>query len=142
MGSLTLLVSALLTGGVGPWLPYQMLSAGWVGLTAGWLPKPEGSRRQLTMLTLFAFLWGILYGAVMNLFFWPYMGAGMAGGFGPGRDIGSLLSAYGVFYVTTSLVWDMTRALGNAGLMLALGLPTVHALERFRDRFQFQVVAK
>ncbi|MEO8084143.1 MAG: ECF transporter S component [Ardenticatenales bacterium] len=41
-GSLTLVVSALITGGVGPWLPYQMLVAGWVGLTAGWLP---GARR-------------------------------------------------------------------------------------------------
>ena len=28
LGALTLLVSALITGGVGPWLPYQMLVAG------------------------------------------------------------------------------------------------------------------
>ena len=30
-GAVTLAASALLTGGVGPWLPYQMLAAGVVG---------------------------------------------------------------------------------------------------------------
>ena len=39
MGAFTLLVSGLITGGVGPWLPYQMFTAGWVGLTAGWLSR-------------------------------------------------------------------------------------------------------
>ena len=39
MGAFTLLVSGLITGGVGPWLPYQMFAAGWVGLTAGWLQR-------------------------------------------------------------------------------------------------------
>ena len=39
MGAFTLLVSRLITGGVGPWLPYQMFAAGWIGLTAGWLPR-------------------------------------------------------------------------------------------------------
>ncbi|MCS7260136.1 MAG: ECF transporter S component, partial [Anaerolineae bacterium] len=34
MGALTLLVSALISGGVGPWLPYQMFTAGWMGLLA------------------------------------------------------------------------------------------------------------
>src|SRR5512143_3033530 len=33
MGALTVLVSALVTGGVGPWLPAQMFTAGWVGLS-------------------------------------------------------------------------------------------------------------
>src|SRR5512136_3132341 len=33
MGALTLLVSGLVTGGVGPWLPAQMFTAGWVGMS-------------------------------------------------------------------------------------------------------------
>ncbi len=48
MGALTLLVSAFLTGGIGPWLPFQMLGAGWVGLCAGWLPQPANPRRRLS----------------------------------------------------------------------------------------------
>jgi energy-coupling factor transport system substrate-specific component len=34
-GAFSLLVSAVATGGVGPWVPYQMLAAGWVGAAAG-----------------------------------------------------------------------------------------------------------
>src|SRR4030043_15203 len=37
MGALPLLVSALVTGGVGPWLPAQMFTAGWVGLSTPFL---------------------------------------------------------------------------------------------------------
>src|SRR5512137_1396204 len=43
MGAFSLLASALLTGGVGPWLPFQMIASAWVGMTAGWLPKPQTS---------------------------------------------------------------------------------------------------
>ena len=39
LGTTTLFASALLTGGVGPWLPFQMLAAAWVGLGAGLLPR-------------------------------------------------------------------------------------------------------
>ena len=42
LGSTTLFASALLTGGVGPWLPFQMLAASWVGLGAGLLPPVRG----------------------------------------------------------------------------------------------------
>ena len=37
MGTFSLLASALVTGGVGPWLPFQMIASAWVGMTAGWL---------------------------------------------------------------------------------------------------------
>jgi energy-coupling factor transport system substrate-specific component len=39
LGSISILASALLTGGVGPWLPFQMLGAAWVGMGAGLLPR-------------------------------------------------------------------------------------------------------
>jgi len=35
LGLLAMLGSALVTGGVGPWLPFQMLGAAWIGLGAG-----------------------------------------------------------------------------------------------------------
>ncbi|MBW3619096.1 MAG: ECF transporter S component, partial [Actinobacteria bacterium] len=35
LGATTLFASALITGGVGPWLPFQMLGAAWVGAGAG-----------------------------------------------------------------------------------------------------------
>lgn len=141
MGTLTMFVSALLTGGVGPWLPYQMFASGWVGLTAGLLPEVEDPFWQIAMLAVFALIWGILYGFIMNLFFWPFMSAGFSQELGVGQGIRSVLLNYGAFYVTTSLVWDITRGVGNLVMMLALGLPAVRALQRFRDRFDFQIVA-
>ncbi|MCA9941245.1 MAG: ECF transporter S component [Anaerolineales bacterium] len=134
MGALTLLVSALLTGGVGPWLPYQMFAAGWVGLTAGWLPQ---LRRPLPLLALFGFAWGLLFGLLMNLTFWPFA-VGMAGaGWEPGLGVVDGMGRYLAFYAGTSLLWDLVRAGGNVALLLILGMPAIHALARFRDRFQF-----
>jgi energy-coupling factor transport system substrate-specific component len=139
MGALTLLTSALLTGGVGPWLPYQMFAAGWVGLTAGWLPHPASARRELALLAAWGCAWGLLYGLIMNLYFWPFVSGMGAAGWQPAAGLPQALRSYTLFYVTTSLVWDVVRAGGNTLLLLALGAPTVRALTRFRDRFHFQL---
>ena len=140
MGSLTMLVSALLTGGVGPWLPYQMFAVGWVGLTAGLIPEIENPIWQLAVLAAFAFIWGLLYGVLMNLYYWPFMSSGLAEGAQPTQELSAVWANYGAFYLATSFVWDLTRATGNLILMVALGLPAIRALQRFRDKFQFQVV--
>ena len=39
LGCTSLFASALLTAGVGPWLPFQMLCSAWIGLGAGLLPR-------------------------------------------------------------------------------------------------------
>lgn len=139
MGTMTLLVSALLTGGVGPWLPYQMFAAGWIGMSAGWLPRPKSRRIELAMLATFAFMWGLLFGFMLNLYFWPFLAADAATSWGPGSGLGTAIAQYATFYLATSFVWDMARGLGNAVLILALGIPVVRALDRFRDRLQFEL---
>lgn len=146
MGALTLLVSALVTGGVGPWLPYQMFAAGWVGLTAAWLGGRRASatalgRGELALLTVFGAVWGFLYGAVMNLYFWPFLGGAAELSWQPGLAPGAILGRYAAFYVVTSLGWDAVRALGNVILTLLLAPATVRVLRRFRRRFDFEVVA-
>ncbi|MCG3211464.1 MAG: hypothetical protein FOGNACKC_05110 [Anaerolineae bacterium] len=144
MGALTLLVSSLLTGLVGPWLPYQMFTAGWVGLTAPlcrpsvWLLNGEGRRREVLVLALFGGLWGLLYGAVMNIWFWPFATGPASQYWEPGISLPEIGRRYALFYVTTSLVWDVARSLGNVVLMLALGRPTLAALRRFHRRFTFE----
>ncbi|MCA9932946.1 MAG: ECF transporter S component [Ardenticatenaceae bacterium] len=138
MGTMTLLVSALITGGVGPWLPYQMFAAGWVGLTAGWLPKPRSPKVQITLLASFGFLWGLLFGAILNLYFWPFLNDGSLQSWQPGLSLAATLGRYASFYAATSLLWDIGRGLGNAVLILALGYPAIQVLVRFRDRFQFR----
>jgi energy-coupling factor transport system substrate-specific component len=138
LGVLTLLVSAFITGGVGPWLPYQMLLAGWVGLGAPLL-RPLSARfprYELLWLTLYGLLWGFLYGLLANLWFWPFFATLEAETAGLMR-----LRHYGLFYLATSLGWDAFRAAGNALLMLTLGAPTLRILRRFQRRLQFQALS-
>ncbi len=144
MGAFTLLVSALITGGVGPWLPYQMFTAGWIGLTAGWLRKIPGATRfqsvsHLAVLSAFGFVWGLLYGAIINIYFWPFAVGPAEQSWSPGIGLGETLARYLAFYVVTSLGWDVVRGVGNVALILLLGAPTVRALTRFQRRFHFEV---
>ncbi len=140
LGALTLLVSALITGGVGPWLPYQMLTAGWVGLSAPLLHpvirrlRAEGRRVEIALLASFGLGWGLLYGALMNMSSWTFI-------VGPGAPLPTtfreIVRLYATFYVTTSLLWDLAGGLGNVALLLAFGAPTLRALRRFHKRFSF-----
>ena len=81
LGALSLLVSALIGGGVGPWLPYQMFATGWVGLLSGWLPEfPRHRRWEPVMLAGWGFSVGLLFGAMMNIWFWPFLAGGASRG--------------------------------------------------------------
>ncbi|MCB9140170.1 MAG: ECF transporter S component [Caldilineaceae bacterium] len=147
MGALTLFVSGIITGSAGPWLPYQMFTAGWMGMSAV-LCRPlvrllggEGKWTEVALLALFAGIWGLLYGAVMNIWFWPYLTASDGGGPGlywsPGMSIAMTLRRFGAFYLATSLLWDLMRFGGNVALMLVAGMPVLRVLRRFRRRFIF-----
>ncbi len=138
MGALTLLVSALVTGGVGPWLPYQMFAAGWVGLSAPLVRLParrlglEGRRGEAIVLAGVSALWGVLYGVLMNTWSWVFVG-----GTAVPLSAGEALRRYALFYAASSLPWDLPRAAGNAAMVLAFGAPTLRVLRRFRRRFAF-----
>lgn len=145
MGALTLLVSAFITGGLGPWLPFQMLVAGWVGMTAGWLPKQRlrvSLRRELLILIAFGALWGFLYGAIMNLYSWPFAAPGLEQQTGlywaPGMGFLQTVHTYLRFYLATSLVYDLFRAVANALLIVLLARPVIALLDRYRTRFSWQ----
>jgi energy-coupling factor transport system substrate-specific component len=143
LGALTMLVSSLLIGGFGPWLPYQMLTAGWVGLSAGLLPRLDGRPRlRLAVLAVFGAGWGLAYGALLNLSFWPFTAPGVDYDAGlswvPGMSGLETLQTYARFYLITSLPHDLTRAVANAVLVVALGGPILRLLGRYRDRFTWQ----
>ena len=146
LGSLTMLVSALITGGVGPWLPNQMLTAGWVGLSAALAKRIALLTRQvnrpgeLVILIIFGVLWGFLYGAITNLWFWPFLAAPSGQMFTPGASIKMTMRNYGVYYLATSLLWDASRSIGNLLLILFFGTATLKVLRRFQSRFTFQQV--
>jgi energy-coupling factor transport system substrate-specific component len=139
LGALTIVVSALITGGVGPWMPFQMFGAAWIGFGAGCLPPARG-RAELGLLAAYAAITGILYGALINLWFWPF-GAGTATTFSfqPGAGFLHNLHTYVLFDLTTSLGFDIPRALVNATLVLVLGRPVLNALRRASRRAAFDV---
>src|SRR6266511_2480570 len=72
LGSTSLFASALLTAGVGPWLPFQMLAASWVGLGAGLLPRHATGRAEVAMLAVYAAVSAYAYGFCVNIWFWPF----------------------------------------------------------------------
>lgn len=143
MGALTLFVSALITGSAGPWLPYQMFTAGWMGMSAP-ICRPlvkvvggEGRWPEAAVLAIFSGAWGLLYGIIMNIWFWPFIVGDGQQYWAPGSGPLEVMRSYALFYVATSLIWDLLRLVGNVALMLLFGLPAVRAMRRFQRRFAF-----
>jgi len=146
MGALTILVSALITGGVGPWLPYQMFTAAWIGLSAPLcrplvlLFKGENRWPELVTLSTFGAFWGFLFGVIINLWFWPYAVGSPEQYWQANISLTDTLTRYASFYLITSFVLDGMRALGNVLLLMAFGLPILRVLRRFEQRFTFEYV--
>jgi energy-coupling factor transport system substrate-specific component len=138
LGALALLASAFLTAGVGPWTPFQMIAAGWVCMGAGLLPRASG-RAERWLLAAYGLVCGMAYGAVMNLWFWPFLGDSAPSGAGylPGADAATNLGHYAVFYVTTSLAWDLPRGVLTAVLTLLASGSLLRALRRSVRRARF-----
>lgn len=137
LGAVTILASALITGGVGPWLPFQMLAAAWMGFGAGCLPGASG-KRELSILAAYGIVSSLAYGALLNLWFWPF-GAGTSTSFSfvPGAGLVHNLHSFIFFDLTTSLGFDIPRAVTTAVLVLVLGHPVLAALRRATRRAAF-----
>ncbi|MFF2039075.1 ECF transporter S component [Kitasatospora sp. NPDC058170] len=140
LGALSMFASALLTGGVGPWLPFQMLAMGWVCLGAGLLPGAATlrGRHELALLAVYGASASVLYGTIMNLQGWPYI-AGLSGSisFVPGDPVSTNLVRFAAYCLTTSLGWDLPRAVLTVVLCLTLGTPVLRALRRATRRAAF-----
>lgn len=140
LGSVTIFASALLTGGVGPWMPFQMLGMAWVTMGAGLLPGHERlrGRAELWLLAGYGGLASLGYGLVMNLHGWPYI-AGLETGvsFVPGDPPGENLGRFLAYTAATSLGWDLTRAALTVVLVLTLGGVVLRALRRAVHRAAF-----
>jgi energy-coupling factor transport system substrate-specific component len=134
LGSVMLLASALATGGVGPWMPFQMVGLAWVGLLAGCLPRASG-RVERCVLAAYAGVAGFAYGALLNLSFWPFSRSLPAGiGYVPDDSALANIGHYAAFYLTTSFGWDCVRAVVNAVLVLVAGRPVLATLRRAARR--------
>lgn len=141
LGSVTMFSSALLTGGVGPWLPFQMLAMGWFTMGAGLLPGPDRlrGRGELALLAVYGFCAAFAYGTVMNLAGWPFMDALASNvAFDPHADVPANLARFLAYCLATSLGWDLGRAVVTVVLTLALGATLLKALRRATRRAAFE----
>ncbi|GGU84951.1 ABC transporter permease [Streptomyces litmocidini] len=147
LGAVTMFASALLTGGVGPWMPTQMLAMGWFTMGAGLLPGPDRlrGRAELLMLSAYGFLAAFAYGTVTNLYGWVTVGggegrAGDGGGvfFSPGAPAHENLVRFLAYVLATSLGWDLGRAVLTVVLTLAVGGTLLRALRRATRRANFE----
>jgi energy-coupling factor transport system substrate-specific component len=137
LGCTTLFASALITGGVGPWMPYQMFGCAIVGLGAGLLPRATG-RREIAMLVAYGIAAGFLYGLMLNLSFWPFaLGTDTNLSYLPGAAVATNLHRYFAFDATTSLGWDIGRAITNGVLIALTGSSVLTALRRASRRASF-----
>jgi energy-coupling factor transport system substrate-specific component len=140
LGATTLFASALLTGGVGPWLPFQMLAASWVGLGAGVLPRLRrpGGWAEIALLCCYGAVAAVVFGFAMNLSFWPFtLGIGSELSFVPGGELGENLRRFLVFSVATSLGWDLLRAVTTCVGLTVIGRVVLPLLRRTATRARF-----
>ena len=138
LGNTMLFASALLTAGVGPWLPFQMLGCAWIGLGAGLLPGSVRGRAELAMLAGYGALAGLAYGVLLNLSFWPFtLGPGTSVSFVPGDAVADNLRRLLAFTLATSLGWDIGRAITTAVLVLLAGPALLASLRRAARRAAF-----
>ncbi len=138
LGSVGIFASALLTGGFGPWLPFQMIGAAWVGMGAGLLPRRITGRAEVLMLACYGALSSILFGFLLNAWFWPYLtGGDTALSFQPGDPALTNLGRLLAFNLITSLGYDLPRAVMTFVLTLAAGGPLLRAIRRAARRANF-----
>src|SRR4029077_16654054 len=143
-GSVSLLASAVATGGIGPWLPYEMLGCGLVGLIAGlagFRRSGPVTWRDIAVLATVGAVTGFAYGALLDIWDWTAFSRGAPGfGWEPGLAPAAALARFGRFYVATSVVYDCFREAGDAHAALSLGAPVLAGLMRMRSRLNVVVL--
>ena len=90
-------------------------------------------------LAIYGGLWGLLFGALMDLWFWPFAVGPATQHWQAGVGLGETVKRFAAFYIATSLLWDMVRSAGTVALILLFGEPTLRTLRRFARRFAFKV---
>ncbi|PWD50172.1 ECF transporter S component [Serinibacter arcticus] len=151
LGVLVIGLSSIVSG-FGPWTPFQMVACAWVGAGAGLLPggrrrsggdadtvravpSARGARwREAGLLAVYGVVASYLFGAVMNLWFWPFaVGPDTSISYSPGapltQNVGSFL---GYTLVTSTLTWDTIRAVTSVVGIAVAGPAVLAALRRTR----------
>ena len=130
LGALTIIVSSLFFGGLGPWTAFQMFATAWVSAGAGIIAKRF--RKSIAALAVYAVIASYSFGLLMNAWFWPF-----ATGFDSSISYSSQATGLENFtnFITYSLIsstftWDTVRAVSVAAFIVVFGRAMLRSLER------------
>ncbi len=140
LASGSILVSALISGGVGPWLPFQMMAAGLVAIGAAVLPHPKKSWVQRVVLIAYAVVAAFVYGGLMTLWNWPFLaGVGTSVSYVAGAGLlENLRRFFSYELLTGGLIWDAGRAITTSLLLLLTAPALLATLNRAANRAGFE----
>ena len=140
LGTLSLLTSALITAGIGPWLPFQMFAAGLVAGGAGLLPRLRSGNFERVILSLYGIVGAYLYGAIVTLWQWPLL-AGSNSGLSY-LPTGTLVENFFRFVqysiVSGGILWDSGRAITTVVIVVVFGKTIMAALNRAAHRLELK----
>lgn len=136
LGATVLLTSSLLSGMLGPWLPFQMFAAAWVGMGAGLLPSTRKGWSEIGLLAAYGAVSAYAFGLIMNFWFWPFaVGSETSISFDAAKSFTENLVRFVTYsLVTSTLTWDTVRAVVTVTGIIALGAPMLATLRRSRSR--------
>lgn len=138
LGIISMFASALLTGGLGPWLGYQMFAAAWIGMAAGLLPKKVSGKSEIAMLLVFGALAAGTFGLLMDLQFWPWaLGGNTQLSYIPGDSLSENFGRFITFHFASAMAWDIPRAIFTCVLIAFTGPAVLSALRRTYTRAAF-----
>ena len=138
LGAISMLLSALITGGTGPWLAYQCFAAAWIGLGVGLIPRRVRGKKEITLLILYGIIAAEFFGIAMDLQFWPwYLGVDSQLSFTAGAPILENLNDFLSYHFLSAMAWDIPRAIFTSVLIILMGAPVLGALRRAHTRAAF-----
>jgi hypothetical protein len=135
VGALGIAVSSMMWGGFGPWTPFQMFAVGWVGVGAGLLmPRTVrvSPRIEVAILGGYGAIASYLFGALMNLWFWPLaIGSGTSLSLVESDGLAENVARFVAYSLATSTVtWDTVRAITTVATLMLMGAAALTALRR------------
>lgn len=141
LGAGSLFVSALLGAGIGPWLPFQMMAAGLIGIGAGLLNRLS-TRSPRLIIGSYAAIASFMYGGLMTMWTWPFLaGTGTSLSFIPGAPIIDNLTTFLRYELFTGgLLWDLGRAITTVALIGLTGKTLLATLNRVANKASISIL--
>jgi energy-coupling factor transport system substrate-specific component len=138
LGTISMFLSAILTGGLGPWVAYQSFAAGWIGLGVALIPRELRGKSEVLALALYGIVAAEFFGIAMDLQFWPWaLGSDTQLSYVAGAAFATNISHFISYHFLSSMAWDIPRAIFTASLIAMTAKPVLHTLRRAHTRAAF-----